>query len=330
MSEHIRWGTDLITYFEPAYWGLPADLSYDEWTVEFDKEPTRYFDRILDEVAAVGLDGVELAPEPGGWENALVAYGDVAGVGRALSSRGLVLGTSYAPGWKLLGAALENPAAAAHADEYMARHARFVSELGGQTIVMGTVPRGRFDEVNGPAVLAAEFERPVDPELFELVADHLNRLGAITAREGVQIALHTDAYSICSRTDDISTLLALTDPSTILLCPDAGHITLDGGDAVEVLRQHVDRTPVMHWKDCKGHLPAHLLSGPTMVRHATMLTWFRLMGTGIIDWNEWMSILRDASWSGWAIAEIDMSPDPSGEIRDGLKFYASDLAAIYS
>jgi inosose dehydratase len=329
-TEHIRWGTDLITFYEPAFWGLPAELPYADWEAEVDRDPRPYFDRMLDLAAEIGLDGVELAPEPGGWEGALVAYGDRAGVAAALRSRGLVLGTSYAPGWKLLGAALEDPAAEAAADEYMARHAAFVRELGAETIVMGTVPRGRFSEEEGHPVDAAEFERPVDPELRQRVADQLNRLGYVVAREGVRIALHTDAYSVCSRTEDVDALLELTDPVTIQLCLDAGHTTLDGGDAVEVLRRHVDRTPVMHWKDCAAHLPGHTLSGPTMVRHATMLTYFRLMGKGTIDWQEWMRVLRDARWSGWAIAEIDMSPDPVGEITDGLRFFADDLAAIYS
>jgi inosose dehydratase len=335
-TEHIRWGTDLITFFEPAYWGLPADLEYDDWDAAVSRDPRPYFDRMLDEAARIGLDGVELAPEPGGWEGALAAYGDTAGVGRALADRGLALSTSYAPGWKLLGAALSaedaDAAAAAerYADEYMARHARFVRELGADTIVMGTVPRAAFSEVRGVEGDPEAFSRPVPDALMEGVAAQLNRLGAIVGAEGVRIALHTDAYSVCSRTEDVDRLLSLTDPETVWLCPDAGHITLDGGDAVEVLRRHVDRTPVMHWKDCRAHLPGHTLSGPTMVRHATMLTYFRLMGTGTIDWREWMGILRDARWSGWAIAEIDMSPDPMGEIADGLRYFADELAPIYS
>ncbi len=329
-SEHIRWGTDLITFFEPAYWGLPAELPYADWDVEVSRDPRPYFDRMLDDAAEIGLDGIELAPEPGGWENALVAYGDVAGVARALSERGLALATSYAPGWKLIGAALDDTSAETSADEYMRRHAALVRELGSETIVMGTVPRAEFSETVGIPGDAAQFAGPVDPVLMGRVADQLNRLGAVVAAEGVRIAIHTDAYSVCSRTEDVDRLLELTDPATVLLCPDAGHITLDGGDAVEVLRRHVDRTPVMHWKDCAAHLPGHTLSGPTMVRHATMLTYFRLMGRGTIDWREWMGVLRAADWSGWAIAEIDMSPDPRGEISDGLRFFADELARIHS
>lgn len=166
--------------------------------------------------------------------------------------------------------------------------------------------------------------------MHERFADELNRLGAITARHGVQIAIHTDAYSICSRNEDIATVLSLTDPASVAICPDAGHITLDGGDAVAVLRDHIDRIPTMHWKDCIGPLSGHVLRGDQKERHAEMLRSFRILGDGIVDWDEWMRVLRDHDWSGWAIEEIDNSPDPVAELRKGLECFRDRLAPIHS
>lgn len=66
MTIDVRWSTDLVTYFHPAWWGLPEDLSYDAWEKTVDDDPEPYFLRMLDSAAAARLSGIELAPAPGG------------------------------------------------------------------------------------------------------------------------------------------------------------------------------------------------------------------------------------------------------------------------
>ncbi|HEY9498340.1 MAG TPA: sugar phosphate isomerase/epimerase [Terrimesophilobacter sp.] len=330
MSERIRFGTNIITFFNTEYWGLPGDLSHPQWVSAFNDKPHHYFERMFDGVRDAGLEGVELAPDPGGWEAALAAYGSTDALKQALSERGLVLSSSYSAGRQLIGNALMDPAAEAVADDNMARHARFLVEMGADIITIGNIARGRFgNESPDETATAEDFSAPVPRELHERFADQLNRLGGIIGAYGVRMAIHTDAYSVCSRNEDITTVMSLTDPTTVQLCPDAGHITLDGGDAVEVLRTHIDRIPTMHWKDCAVPLSAHLLRGNQKERHAVMLTHFRILGSGMVNWKEWMEVLRDKQWSGWATEEIDMSPDPVGELREGLEYFRTELAGIY-
>ncbi|KRC65809.1 hypothetical protein ASE12_14210 [Aeromicrobium sp. Root236] len=331
---NIRWGTDLVTFYDPAYWGLPADIAYVDWEAEFAHDPRRFFNRMLDEVAEVGLEAIELGPSPGGWVNVLRAYGDAEGVAAALASRGLSLSSSIAlGGWltDILEAPDADAAAAAQrtADEDMARHAALVKSLGCDTIVTGTPPRGGFPDTIGVEASRAAFDGPIDEQLMKRSAEHFNRMGELVGREGVRLAIHTDAYSLCSRTDDVDQFMSLTDPETVLLCVDAGHVALDGGDPVEILRRHADRAPVLHWKDCTGTLAPHSLTGPYMIRHDTMLTYFKILGGGVVDWTAWTNALRDTDWHGWGIAEIDMSPDPRGEIRASLEYFRKELAHIH-
>lgn len=326
----IRFATDLITFFDPPYWGLPADLAYPAWIDAFHERPREMFERMLDGVVEAGLEGIELAPEPGGWMTALRAYGSVEAIRAALDGRGLTLVSSYAPGRQLIGDAMRDPAMEAVADEALASHARFLENLGASIITIGNVMRSRFgNDSPDDTATAADFQRPVAREVHERFAGQLDRLGRIVARHGIRLAIHTDAYSICSRNEDIASVLALTDPATIGICLDAGHVTLDGGDAIAVLRDHIERIPIMHWKDCAEPLSGHVLRGDQKQRHARMLRNFRIMGAGRIDWLAWMDILREHRWTGWAIEEIDMSPDPVGELREGLRFYRESLEPRY-
>lgn len=329
-GDAIRFGTNIITFYDSAWWGLPPGLSHPEWAAAFARDPRRYFEGMFDAAAEAGVEGVELAPDPAGWEAALAAYGSAAALGETLRARGLELTSSYAHGRQLIGNALEDPALEAIADDAFRRHAAFLAELDVPLIVTGNIARSRFGNASPDDTATPEdFDRPVEREVHERFAEQLNRLGAITAEHGVRIAIHTDAYSVCSREDDIATVLELTDPATIALCPDAGHIALDGGDPIAVLRAHIHRIPTMHWKDCAEPLSGHLLRGDQKERHAVMLTHFRVLGSGTVDWAEWMRVLREHGWRGWATEEIDNSPDPIAELRRGLDYFRDELAPIY-
>jgi inosose dehydratase len=328
----IRWSTDIVTFFDPGNWGLASGIGHPAFERAVDEDPRPYFDRMLDESAAVGLSGIELAPAPGGWVNALRAYGSAAAFAEQLASRGLELSGSYIlPVWltTILGAPDADARAAAEraADDETRRHAEFIREVGGETLITSTVPRAPFSDIPGVEASEEAFDAPSDPELLDQVAALFDRIGAVAAESGVHVAIHTDAYSLASRPTDVDRIMAATDPTNVRLAIDAGHISLDGADALEVLRRHADRAPVLHWKDCAAHLPPHTLSGPPMVRHDEMIRWFRVIGDGnVVDWRAWTAILRQKRWRGWGVAEIDMSPDPQGEIRAGIEFYERELA----
>jgi inosose dehydratase len=326
----LRWGTNLITFSHSGFWGLGEELSHPEWASAFRADARGFFDRMLDLARDAGLDGVELAPDPALWDDALAAYGTAAKLRAALDERGLVCYSAYAPGRQLIGAALADPRAEAVADDYFDGMAGFLAEMGGDLAVIGNIARSRFgNDSPDDTATVEDFTAPVARETHERFADQLNRIGAVVGRHGVRLAIHTDAFSVCSRNEDIATVLELTDPSTVQLCPDAGHIALDSGDPVTVLRDHIDRVPTMHWKDCAAPLSGHLLRGDQKERHSVMLKQFRVLGSGSVDWAAWVQVLKDSSWSGWATEEIDASPDPVGELKQGLDFFRTQLAPIY-
>ncbi|WP_285362824.1 sugar phosphate isomerase/epimerase [Microbacterium sp. LMC-P-041] len=318
---NIRLGTDLITFYDAELWGLPANTSYEELMAAVAAEPKRYIEGMLDLSVEAGLDGIELAPPPVGWETAIEVYGGPDGLRAALADRGLQLASSYHVGGALIANALEDPSTIGAAKAELIRHAELLSALGCRTMVSGTVPRAPFSD--------GSFTADVPTDVFGRIAELVDTFGETVGRYGVTLALHTDAYSVCSRVDDVSRMMDLTSPDHVGLCIDAGHCTLDSSDPVEILRRHVTRTPVMHWKDCAAPLDGATLTGPFFDRHAEMLTYFRVLGSGIVDWPAWQEILREADWQGWAHAEVDLSPDPLGDIRSGIDYFRCTLAPIH-
>jgi inosose dehydratase len=305
-SRGPKWGTSLITFFHPTFFGLPAETSYPAYVEAAYADPRAYFDRMLDASRDAGLAGVELAPVPAGYEGALKAYGSVAGVQAACADRGLRIASSYMEGGHLIRPGLQDGQGRAEAAALVDEHARFLAGVGCELIVMGTLPRLEFGD-------AAYGDVP--PDIHEKVADELNRLGSIAQRHGCKIALHTDAYSLFSRDADIDRMMELTDPDCIAMCLDSGHVTLDGGDAVAILERHLDRIPVAHWKDADAPLDGRTLKGDFLERHEVMMSHFRWVGEGIVDWDRFMDIVGRAGWDGWAHAEFDFAEDPVSVLR---------------
>ena len=54
-ERRIRFGTNLITFFEPSWWGLDSEMSYPQWSAAFAADPRAYFERMLDATREAGL-----------------------------------------------------------------------------------------------------------------------------------------------------------------------------------------------------------------------------------------------------------------------------------
>lgn len=311
------WGTSLITFWHPPFFGFAPNMAYPQFLDAVYADARRCFDLMLDGARDAGLQGIELAPEPADWRGALKAYGTPQGVQAALDARGLCVGSSYMDGGSLFMRSLADAAGRGAADREVEAHARFLRHVGCSEIVMGTPSRLEFDR--------AEYDR-VPRAMFERIAEQINRFGQVAARYGCRIALHTDAYSMCSRDEDIDTLMSLTDPATVGLCLDSGHVTLDGGDAVAILERHLSRIPVAHWKDADAAVDGRSLPDDFLARHGVMMSHFRWVGEGIIDWDRYMDVVSRAGWRGWAHAEFDFAENPVGVLRSHVNICRTRMA----
>jgi sugar phosphate isomerase/epimerase len=100
-----------------------------------------------------------------------------------------------------------------------------------------------------------------------------------------------------------------------------------GSDPVAIVKRHRDRLLITHWKDAVGPAPANVPIDETI--YARQVQWFAGVGRGVVDWHAWLRTLRDLHYSGWAIFELDATPDPVGELKKIKQYVESALAPIY-
>ena len=148
-------------------------------------------------------------------------------------------------------------------------------------------------------------------EQYRRFADTLNEVGAILRAEGVRAAFHNHVGTPIETREEIDTLLALTDPATIFLGPDTGHLAWAGDDPVAFCRDYAARIVTMHLKDVDPAVVARGRDAGWDYRTFTDAGVFTELGDGGVDFPAIFAILREANFAGWLIAETDVTQRPS-------------------
>lgn len=319
---NIRFATDLVTFYDPAYWGGSGAMGDLRGLVGPGRawEPLPFWERILDATRDAGLDGIEITFAPGDWRNALSAYGSAQGFAAAVADRGLEVCSGFLSTRLPDGRELDLANSADHellielTDEY----AEFLHTCGADVLVAALPLRTSRD---------ADPPRFVDLRIAESIAGALNRMGAATMRRGVRLALHPEAFSMFRNSRDVDLFMLLTDPTYVFLCPDTAQFIVAGSDPIEIVRRHRDRLLITHWKDATGPAPAGIQIDEGI--YDRQVEWFAPIGGGIVDWPAWMRLLRDLHFSGWAVFELDAAHDPVEDLRRMKGYVDRSLLGIY-
>lgn len=242
-----------------------------------------FWERILTDVSAAGLDGIEVTFPPGDYLGAIRAYGSAQGFAGRVREQGLEICSGFL-----------------------------------STRVPGTDRRLDFGNPDDRSGLI---------ELAETIAESLNAVGAATARHGIRLALHPEAFCILRDSRDTDLFMLLTDPAVVSLCPDTAQYTVAGSNPIEIVSRHRDRLVLTHWKDAVGPAPKDVPIDDTVF--ARQIQWFAQVGQGIVDWPAWIRLLREVNYEGWAVFELDGALDPVAELIAIRSYVESSLSHIY-
>ena len=109
--------------------------------------------------------------------------------------------------------------------------------------------------------------------------------------------------------------MALTDPKYVYLTADTAHLTLGGGDALQIIRDYYPRLAEVHMKDTYPRYRGNIRT-PTQAEHAKASLYHNL-GAGGVDFPAIFKLLRDRKFKGWVVYDLD-APRPgdgTGSIR---------------
>ena len=294
-----RLATDIITFYHPRFWGLESPADLQQWVAA---NLDTFWEKVLNTLEETGVPGIELTFDPGSISNVLKAFGSARNFREELDRRGLNVVSSfmaYAPSW-----AGDADLGAIVADAES--RAGFLAEVGADILVTGLPMR----KTRG--------ERPpffVDAAYMGRMADIAHAVGEATSQMGVKLAMHTESNSSLWYERDIDLLMAYTDPRYVWLCPDSCHITLGGGDPVQVASRHAPRIILAHWKDAVGLMGPDLIIDETI--HAQQQKYMVDFGAGVVDWAAWAAAMQATPGRDTVLLELDAAADPVVALKSG-------------
>jgi inosose dehydratase len=103
-------------------------------------------------------------------------------------------------------------------------------------------------------------------------------------------------------------LLSLTDPTTLGLCLDTGHLLYAGADPLAVLQRHASRVWHVHFKDCHPQLAETARANGLGYLAAVRSKLFCELGAGAVDFASVLAALRALHYDGWIVVEQDVFP----------------------
>ncbi|MBC8159653.1 MAG: TIM barrel protein [Roseiflexaceae bacterium] len=149
-----------------------------------------------------------------------------------------------------------------------------------------------------------------DREFTQLAAT-LNEFGALTLEHGVRSCFHNHVGSVIESGGEIERLLASTDPELVFLGPDTGHLAWADVDPVAFVHRHASRIKTVHLKDVNQQVRRAGVAAGWEYDAFTEQGIFNELGQGDIDFPAILSVLQQANFSGWLIAETDVTQRPT-------------------
>lgn len=227
----------LVEVFPSRTPAQPPDLSRvrlgsapDSWGVWFPDHPAQVpWQRFLDELASAGYEWLELGP-----------YGylprDPAQLGDEVARRGLkVSGGTVAGG-------LHREGAWPEVVEQARRVAALVRAMGAAHVVF--LPE-MYRDLDGAYVQPAQLDAAGWKRLLAGVSE-LARV--LSAEFGVRLEFHPHADSHVETQEEIERFLEGTDPGSVSLCLDTGHVSYGGGDNLALIGRYPERVGYVHIK----------------------------------------------------------------------------------
>ena len=250
-------------------------------------------ERVLSEVAALGLRAIELGP-PG------FLAGGPAEVARTLRRHDLRLAAGFVP------ATLHRADHREHALDTVGRAAETLAAAGADVLVLAA------ELANG----AGGYDRSTElsDSEWSLLFEGLDASREVVARHGLPIALHPHYGTAVERRDHVERVIAGSD---VALCVDTGHLLVGGVDPLEVVRAADGRVVLAHLKDVDARLASRVRRGEVSYQDAVSQGLYQPLGDGDVDVASVVRELEASGYSGWYVLEQDVVLEAEPASGDG-------------
>lgn len=191
----------------------------------------------------------------------------------------------------------------------------FMRAVEGTDIVVAEL--GRSSHVLPVALFA---NRPVfsDHE-WDLLSRGLNHLGDIAASCGMRLCYHHHMGTGVMTRADIDRLMTATNPDTVRLLLDTGHLAFAGDDPLAAAQAYAHRIGHVHLKDVRLPVVSQVREQGLSFQEAIEAGVFTVPGDGSIDFVPVLAALGGAGYEGWLVVEAEQDPAKANPLQYALR-----------
>ena len=283
----------------PTGWSNSDDRS-------IDLEPPIPYQQILSEIALSGFVGTQMSP----------AYPEYPKDKDLLKSELALRNVRISEPWvgtKFTEAGKEE----ATVNDFRNQVA-FMKDMGGTKIVVAELGHAVHQKKPGVDPLT---ERPhfTDQQWSDLLKG-LNKLGKLAKENGMQLVYHPHIGTGVENFADIDRLMSGTDPETVKLLLDTGHLYYAGVDPLAVSKEYADRIEHVHLKNIRQSVLDESKETGRSFLDSIRAGIFTVPGDskGAIDFQPILQELAKAKYQGWLMVEAEQDPHNTNPLKDAV------------
>ena len=183
-------------------------------------------------------------------------------------------------------------------------HMNFLKAMGAKVVVVcecGFCIQGQKKPIFGHKPVFSEKQ-------WQLLIDGLHDIGHLAKKEGMAIVYHHHMGTGIQNWDEISQLMAQTDPELVSLLADTGHMLFAGSDPLKLFTEFADRIRHIHLKDIRSDVFNQTRSQELSFLDAVKRGVFTVPGDGVIDFASVFKWIKDRNYCGWLVVEAEQDP----------------------
>ncbi|MDR0696998.1 MAG: myo-inosose-2 dehydratase [Christensenellaceae bacterium] len=143
---------------------------------------------------------------------------------------------------------------------------------------------------------------------WALLCKSLNWLGEIAQEFGLALVYHHHMGTVVQTEEEIDRLMLNTDPNSVSLLFDTGHLAYCGIDPMIILNKYISRIKHIHLKDIRPQIIEKVKEDNLSFLQGVKLGTFTVPGDGAIDFVPIFQVLADNEYIGWLLVEAEQDP----------------------
>jgi len=189
-------------------------------------------------------------------------------------------------------------------DESFRSQLEFIASMGGTDVVIAELGHSVHQR---PVALLPNKPR-FDDHQWRAMVDGINRLGEVARSRGMRLCYHHHMGTGVQSRAEIDRLMRDTDPETVHLLLDTGHLYWAGDDPAQLARDHGPRIKHVHLKDVRRSVMDESNAQGRSFFDAIKAGVFTVPGDGDIDFRPVFEALAGHGYRGWLVVEAEQDP----------------------